>query len=57
MQTAGELDYGNLFEEAALLYTPMAIILFVTFVVLMPVLFSNLLVSSYSLVHCSRIAV
>ena len=44
MQTAGELDYGNLFEEASLLYTPMAIILFVTFVVLMPVLFSNLLV-------------
>ena len=48
LQTAGDFDYDNLFEEASLLYTPMAIILFITFVVLMPILFSNLLVSIYS---------
>ena len=44
MQTAGELDYGTVFDEAPLLYTPMAYILFILFVVLMPILFSNLLV-------------
>ena len=44
MQTAGELDYSTIFDEAALLYTPMAYILFILFVVLMPILFSNLLV-------------
>ena len=44
MQTAGELDYSTIFDEASLLYTPMAFILFFSFVVLMPILFSNLLV-------------
>ena len=44
MQTAGELDYGTIFDEASLLYSPMAYILFIMFVVLMPILFSNLLV-------------
>jgi prefoldin subunit 5 len=44
MQTAGELDYGTIFEEDALLYTPMAYILFILFVILMPILFNNLLV-------------
>ena len=44
MQTAGELDYGTLFDEASLLYTPMAFILFISFVLIMPILFSNLLV-------------
>ena len=43
MQTAGELDYSTIFDEA-LLYTPMAYILFILFVILMPILFSNLLV-------------
>ena len=43
MQTAGGLDYSTIFDEA-LLYTPMAYILFILFVILMPVLFSNLLV-------------
>ena len=46
MQTAGELDYGTIFEEDALLYTPMAYILFIFFVILMPILFNNLLVRS-----------
>ena len=44
MQTAGGLDYDTIFDEAPLLYTPMAYILFILFVVLMRVLFSNLLV-------------
>ena len=43
MQTTGGLDYDTIFAET-LLYTPMAYILSILFVVLMPVLFSNLLV-------------
>ena len=50
MQTAGELDFEIIFNDADLLYFPMAYILFITFVVLMPILFSNLLVSYYILV-------
>ena len=45
MQTAGELDFETLFNEADLVYAPMAYLLFITFVVIMPILFSNLLVS------------
>lgn len=45
VQTTGELDYGDIFLEGGLLYTPMAYILFIVFIVLMPVLFNNLLVS------------
>ena len=45
MQTAGDLDYEIIFNEADLLYSPMAYLLFFFFVVLMPILFSNLLVS------------
>lgn len=45
MQTTGELDFEILFNDADLLYSPMAYILFITFVVLVPILFSNLLVS------------
>lgn len=44
MQTAGELDYETIFNQADLLYSPMAYVLFITFVVIMPILFSNLLV-------------
>ena len=44
MQTAGDLDYEIIFNEADLLYSPMAYLLFFFFVVLMPILFSNLLV-------------
>ena len=44
IQTAGDLDYGTLFEEANLLYSPMAYILFLLFVVLIRILFTNLLV-------------
>ena len=44
MQTAGGLDYDTIFDEAPLLYTHMAYILFILFVVLMRILFSNLLV-------------
>ena len=49
MQTTGELDYDTLFNEANLLYSPMAYILFISFVVLMPILFSNLLVREATL--------
>ena len=45
MQTAGDLDYESIFNEADLLYSPMAYLLFIIFVVLMPILFINLLVS------------
>ena len=45
VQTAGELDFGAIFNDGDLLYSPMAYILFISFVVLMPILFSNLLVS------------
>ena len=44
MQFTGELDYGGLFDDGSLLYSPMTYILFITFVILMPVLFNNLLV-------------
>ena len=47
MQTTGELDYGDLFLEGGLLYTPMAYILFIVFIVLMPVLFNNFLVRDF----------
>lgn len=46
VQATGELDYGTLFLEGGLLYSPMAYILFIVFIVLMPILFNNLLVSS-----------
>ena len=49
MQTTGELDYGDLFLEGGLLYTPMAYILFIVFIVLMPILFNNLLVRQFSM--------
>jgi len=52
MQTAGELDYETIFNEADLLYSPMAYILFITFVIIMPILFSNLLVCAlYSIMN------
>ena len=44
MQTAGELDFETIFNEVDLLYSPMAYVIFITFVVIMPILFSNLLV-------------
>lgn len=47
MQTAGELDFEALFNEGDLLYSPMAYILFISFVVIMPILFNNMLVSQY----------
>ena len=48
VQTAGELDYGNVFEGGPLLYTPMAIFLLGIFVVWVAILISNLLVSIYT---------
>ena len=44
MQSAGELDFESLFNDGDLLYSPMAYILFISFVVLVPILFSNMLV-------------
>ena len=44
MQTVGELDFETIFNDGNLLYSPTAYLLFFTFVVIMPVLFSNLLV-------------
>ena len=45
VQTTGELDFEILFNDADLLYSPMAYILFFSFAILMPILFLNLLVS------------
>ena len=45
MQTAGELDFETIFNGGDLLYSPSAYLLFIAFVVIMPILFSNLLVS------------
>ena len=47
VQTTGELDFDLIFNDADLLYSPMAYILFLLFTILMPILFVNLLVSSY----------
>ena len=51
MQTVGELDFETIFNDGNLLYSPSAYLLFFTFVVVMPVLFSNLLVCSQSIMH------
>ena len=45
VQTTGELDFDLIFNDADLLYSPMAYILFFSFAILMPILFLNLLVS------------
>ena len=45
VQTTGDLDFDKIFNDADLLYSPMAYILFLLFTVLMPILFVNLLVS------------
>lgn len=47
-QVAGEIDYETIFNEGDLLYNPTTYILFITFLVVMPVLFANLLVSNSS---------
>ena len=44
VQSTGEFDFESLFNDGGLLYSPMAYILFISFVVLMPILFSNMLV-------------
>ena len=51
MQTVGELDFETIFNDGNLLYSPSAYLLFFTFVVVMPVLFSNLLVCSQSIMY------
>ena len=48
ISTVGELDFETIFNDGNLLYSPMAYILFIIFVILMPILFSNLLVSPTS---------
>jgi len=47
-QVAGEIDYETIFNEGDLLYNPTTYILFITFLIVMPVLFANLLVSDSS---------
>ena len=57
MQTVGELDFETIFNDGDLLFSPSAYLLFFTFVVVMPVLFSNLLVytvlEEHSIFHLS----
>ena len=45
LQLVGEFDFEATFNQGALLYTPTAYILFITFLITMPLLFTNLLVS------------
>ena len=45
LQLVGEFDFEATFNQGALLYNPTAYILFITFLITMPVLFTNLLVS------------
>ena len=45
-QTVGEIDFEKIFGQGDLLYKPMATILFVIFLTIVPVLFINLLVSN-----------
>ena len=45
IQTTGELDFGDIFNSGNLLYSPAAYLLFLTFVVILPIIFNNLLVS------------
>ena len=54
--TTGELDYDDLFHqqegEDEIAFPPVSFILWVVFLVLMPVLLSNLLVSCYIFQNC-----
>ena len=45
VKTVGELDFGDIFNQGNLLFPFIAYFLFTMFVIIMPVLFSNLLVS------------
>ena len=45
LQLAGEFDFEDTFNKGDLLYTPTTYILFITFLITMPILFINLLVS------------
>ena len=49
LQLVGEFDFEATFNQGTLLYTPTTYILFITFLITSPVLFTNLLVSCYSL--------
>ena len=49
LQLAGEFDFEDTFNKGnALIYAPTTYILFITFLITMPILFINLLVSCYS---------
>lgn len=52
LQLAGEFDFEKTFNEGTLLYSPAAYVLFMTFLITMPVLFTNLLVSVQITVDC-----
>ena len=45
VQLAGEFDFEAVFNQGTLLYTPATYILFFIFLITVPILFSNLLVS------------
>ena len=48
-QTVGQVDFNSLFENGELLYAPVTELLFISFVVLMPLLFITMLVGSVAL--------
>ena len=54
-QTAGGADFEAIFNVGTLLYQPVAYILFVVFLVVMPVLFRTMLVSIHLKTHSGHI--
>ena len=52
IQLVGEFDFEDTFKEGTLLYSPAAYILFFTFLITMPILFTNFLVSCHQYAMC-----
>ena len=52
IQLVGEFDFEDTFKEGTLLYSPAAYILFFTFLITMPILFTNFLVSCRQYAMC-----
>ena len=52
IQLVGEFDFEDTFKEGTLLYSPAAYILFFTFLITMPILFTNFLVSCHQFAMC-----
>ena len=51
VQIVGEIDFETIFNQGNLLYNPTTYILFIIFLIIVPVLFINLLVSADYIVN------